>query len=96
VSAYVVDGLSDNRIKSIMDVAIARFREFHALKEELQRTKTDLADRKYIDKAKGIIMQQRKCTEAEAYAALRKMAMNTNKRLGEVARSVVDVLNMLG
>lgn len=95
VSAYIVDGLSDNRLKPIMDVAIARFREFHALKEELQRTKSDLADRKDIEKAKGIIMHQRKCDESEAYSALRKMAMNTNKKLGEVARSVIEVANLL-
>lgn len=95
VSAYIVDGLSNNRLKPIMDVAIARFREFHALKEELQRTKTDLADRKDIEKAKGIIMQQRKCDESEAYSALRKMAMDTNKKLGEIARSVIEVANLL-
>jgi response regulator NasT len=96
VSAYIVDGLSDTRLKPIMDVAIARFREFHALKEELQRTKTDLADRKDIEKAKGIIMRQRQCDESEAYTALRKMAMDTNKKLGDVARSVIEVASLLG
>jgi response regulator NasT len=96
VSAYIVDGLSENRLKPIMDVAIARFREFHALKEELQRTKTDLADRKDIDKAKGIIMRQRQCDEAMAYATLRKMAMDTNKKLGDVARNIIEVAELFG
>ena len=96
VSAYVVDGLSDTRLKPIMDVAIARFREFQALKEELHRTKIDLADRKDIDKAKGIIMKQLKCDEAEAFAALRKMAMDSNKKLGDVARNIIDVAKLLG
>lgn len=96
VSAYVVDGLSDKRLQPIMDVAIARFREFHALKEELQRTKNDLADRKEIEKAKGIIMRQRGCSEDDAYAVLRKMAMDTNKKIGEVAKNVIDVMSLLG
>lgn len=96
VSAYVVDGLSDKRMKPIMDVAIARFREFQALKDELHRTKMDLADRKDIEKAKGIIMKQRKCSEPEAYSALRKIAMDSNKKLGDVARSIIDVADLFG
>ncbi|MDH5178524.1 MAG: ANTAR domain-containing protein [Gammaproteobacteria bacterium] len=96
VSACIVDGLSESRIKPIMDVAIARFREFQALKEELSRTKTDLADRKVIDKAKGIIMQQRDCTEDEAYKALRKLAMDRNEKLVNVARNVIEVATLFG
>jgi len=94
VSAYVVDGLNEHRIQSIMEVAIARFREFQALRNELEKTKSDLADRKVIDKAKGIIMAQRKCSEDEAYKALRKLAMDRNEKLIEVAQSVIDVAKL--
>lgn len=95
VSAYVVDGLNESRIKPIMDVAIARFREFQALKEELTQTKSDLADRKVIDKAKGIIMKQRSCSEDDAYKALRKLAMDRNEKIVNVARSVIEVSELL-
>ncbi len=94
VSAYVVDGLNARRIQPIMEVAIARFQEFQALKGELARTKSDLADRKLIDKAKGIIMTQRKCTEDEAYKALRKLAMDRNEKLADVAKSVIEVAKL--
>lgn len=95
VSAYVVDGLNESRIKPIMDVAIARFREFQALKEELTQTKSDLADRKVIDKAKGIIMKQRNCSEDDAYKALRKLAMDRNEKIVNMARSVIEVSELL-
>ncbi len=95
VSAYVVDGLNESRIKPIMDVAIARFREFQALKEELTQTKLDLADRKIIDKAKGIIIKQRNCSEDDAYKALRKLAMDRNEKIVSVARSVIEVSELL-
>jgi len=95
VSACVVDGLNESRIKPIMDVAIARFREFQALKEELTQTKSDLADRKIIDKAKGIIMKQRNCSEDDAYKALRKLAMDRNEKIVNVARSVIEVSELL-
>ncbi|MFO7602997.1 MAG: ANTAR domain-containing protein [Gammaproteobacteria bacterium] len=94
VSAYVVDGLNAKRIQPIMEVAIARFREFQALRDELARTRTDLAERKIIDRAKGLIMTQRKCTEDEAYKALRKLAMDRNEKLAEVARSVIEVASL--
>lgn len=95
VSAYVVDGLNESRIKPIMDVAIARFREFQALKEELTQTKSDLADRKILDKAKGIIMKQRSCSEDDAYRALRKLAMDRNEKIASVAKSVIEVSELL-
>jgi len=96
VSAYVVDGLNTERVKPIMDVAIARFREFQALREELEQTKSTLADRKVIDKAKGIIMKQRGMDEAEAYKSLRKMAMDSNKRISEIAKDVIAIAELLG
>lgn len=95
VSAYVVDGLSKNRVKPVMDVAMARFREFQALQNELAEVKNKLADRKYIDKAKGMMIEKYKMTEEEAYVAMRKMAMNRNQRIAEVARNVIAMLNTL-
>lgn len=96
VSAYVVDGLQPHRVRPIVEVAIARFREYQALRRELEATRNQLAERKYIDKAKGLLMERRGHTEAEAYAALRKLAMDRNQRIGEVARNVIDVFELVG
>ena len=95
VSAYIVDGLSKGRVKPILDVAIARFREFQALRNELADVKNKLADRKVIDKAKGMLIDKYGMTEDEAYASLRKMAMNRNQRIAESARNVIAMLEML-
>lgn len=95
VSAYVVDGFNEKRIKPIMDVAIARFREMHALRTELEKTKNSLEERKIIDKAKGIIMQQRICSEDEAYKILRNLSMENNKRLVDVAEQLITITNAL-
>jgi two-component system, response regulator / RNA-binding antiterminator len=89
VSAYVVDGLSRERIMPIVEVAMARFREFEALRQELQDTKSQLADRKVIDKAKGVLMQRKGLSEEAAYQLLRKAAMDRNLRVAEVARTLL-------
>jgi response regulator NasT len=96
VSAYVVDGLQPQRVRPIIEVAIARFREFQALRRELEETRNKLAERKVIEKAKGLLMQQKNSSEEEAYQALRKLAMDRNQRLAEVARNVIAVLELLG
>lgn len=96
VSAYVVDGLHPSRVKPIVDVAIARFREFQALRQELQETRSQLADRKQIDRAKGLLMKHRGLDEQEAYAAMRKMAMDRSQKMGEVANNIIAVLELLG
>jgi response regulator NasT len=96
VSAYVVDGLQPQRVRPIIEVAIARFREFQALRRELEETRNKLADRKVIEKAKGLLMQQKGYGEEEAYRALRKLAMDRNQRLADVARNVIAVLELLG
>jgi response regulator NasT len=96
VSAYVVDGLNPDRLKPLVEVAIARFREFQALRQELAETRSKLAERKVIEKAKGLLMQKKQLNEQEAYRALRKMAMDRNQRLGEVAQNVIDVMELLG
>ena len=95
VSAYVVGGLSIERIKPIIDVAMARFDEHQALKRDLERTTETLAERKHIERAKGVVMKQRKCTEDEAFRLLRKMAMDRNMRLIEVANSINTAVDIL-
>ena len=96
VSAYIVDGLSGKRVKPIVEVAIARFKEFQALRRELEQAKTTLAERKTIERAKGILMKQRGWTEEQAYQALRKMAMDRNLRVAEVANQVIAMAELLG
>lgn len=95
VSAYVVDGLNPARVKTIVDVAVARFREFQALRRELEETRTQLADRKQIDRAKGLLMKQRGLDEKQAYNAMRKMAMDRGQRLAEVASNIIAVFDLL-
>lgn len=95
VSAYVVDGLNPARVKTIVDVAVARFREFQALRRELEETRTQLADRKQIDRAKGLLMKQRGLDEQQAYHAMRKMAMDRGQRLAEVAANIIAVFDLL-
>ncbi|WP_435188210.1 ANTAR domain-containing response regulator [Pseudothioglobus sp. nBUS_23] len=96
VNAYIVDGLEEKRVQPIIDVAIARFREFQALKDELDATRSQLAERKSIEKAKGLLMKHKKITEDEAYQSLRKMAMDKNKRISEVADGIISAFELLG
>lgn len=95
VSAYVVDGLDVNRLRSIIDVAIARFDEFHSLRRELDDTRARLADRQDVEKAKGLLMKRRGLGEDAAYALLRKVAMDRSLRLGEAARIVIAAAEIL-
>jgi response regulator NasT len=95
VGAYVVGGLSKNRVQVIVDMAISRFRAFDKLRVELDETRQQLADRKLIDRARGILMKQRKISEEQAYALMRKAAMDANLRIGEVAQSVITAAELL-
>jgi two-component system, response regulator / RNA-binding antiterminator len=95
VSAYIVDGLKKERIKNILDLCISRFNAFSRLQEELDRTRNALSERKTIDRAKGILMQVKDISEADAYALLRKTAMNENKKIADVAQSVVTAAELL-
>lgn len=95
VSAYVVDGLEAHRVKDVLEVAVARFEQFRALREEIDRGKADLEARKRIERAKGLLMRQRGWSEDEAYKALRRMAMDQNKRLVDAADSVIAVTKLL-
>ena len=95
VSAYIVGGLHKERIKNILDLCISRFNAFARLQDELDRTRTALEERKVIDRAKGILMKARKLNEEEAYALLRRTAMNEKKKIAEVAQSVVTAAELL-
>lgn len=95
VSAYVADGFSQRRLRPILEVAIARFREFQALRSELEETRSKLADRKDVEKAKGELMRRKGLTEEQAYKALRKMAMDRNQRIGDVARNLLAVMELI-
>ena len=95
VSAYIVDGLKKERLKPILDLCISRFNAFTRLKDELERAQTALSERKVIDRAKGILMKLKNIGEADAYAMLRKTAMNENKKIAEVAQSVVTAADLL-
>jgi len=95
VSAYIVNGLKKERIKSILDLCISRFHAFARLQDELERAQTALSERKVIDRAKGVLMNARKISEADAYTLLRKTAMNENKKIADVAQSVVTAAELL-
>ena len=94
VSAYIVDGLKKERIKSILDLCISRFNAFSRLQTELEQTKNALEDRKVIDRAKGILMKRKNMSEADAYDLLRRTAMNENKKIAEIAQSVITASEM--
>lgn len=95
VSAYVVGSLESARLRPILDAALVRFEEYQALRNELEETATKLADRKTIDRAKGILMKQRGLDEEAAYQSLRKLAMQRGMRMGEIARQVIQAAELL-
>ena len=95
VSAYIVDGLKKERIKPILDLCVSRFNAFAKLQEELERTKSQLEDRKIIEKAKGILMKVKGLNEDEAYVLLRSTAMREKKKIGEIAQSIITASEML-
>ncbi len=96
VSAYIVDGLRKERVKSIIDMTVSRFNAFDRLTRELQQARDELADRKLVERAKGILMKSRGISEEEAYGLLRRTAMNEKVKLADIARSVVTAAQLLG
>ena len=96
VSAYVVDGLKQERVKPILDMAISRFNAFSRLTRELEEARSELENRKLIERAKGILMTSRGLSEEAAYALLRKTAMNQNRKIAEIAQSLVTAACLLG
>ncbi|SLN52808.1 putative transcriptional regulatory protein pdtaR [Ruegeria meonggei] len=95
VSAYVVDGLQAERIKPVIDTAIARFHVLRQMRTELAETRRALEERKVIDRAKGLLMKAKGVSEDEAYALLRKTAMNQNRRVADVAEALVTASGLL-
>ena len=95
VSAYVVKGLAQDRVRSVVDVAVGHFNRYHAMREELERARLTLLERKAVDRAKGLLMEQRGLGEEAAYKLLRKLAMDQNKRIGEVAQEIVTYAKVL-
>jgi response regulator NasT len=96
VSAYVVAGLSPERVKPVLNVALARFRQDQKLLAELNDTRLKLAERKVVDRAKGLLMRKQSLTEEQAYQKLRGMAMNKNMKLADIAQRIIDVEDLLG
>jgi response regulator NasT len=94
VSAYIVGGLRKERVQNILDLCISRFNAFSRLQNELDKTRSALEERKVIDRAKGILMKAKNLTEETAYALLRKTAMNENKKIAEVAQSVITAAEL--
>jgi response regulator NasT len=96
VSAYIVDGLKKERVKAILDVTIGRFNAFAKLKEDLKFAQSQLNDRKVIDKAKAYVMKAKSISEDQAYAMMRKAAMSENKKIVDIARSIITAADLLG
>jgi response regulator NasT len=95
VSAYVVDNLRAQRVVPILEVAVARFAEFQALRNQRDEAVTRLAERRDVERAKGILMRRRHLSEQSAYDALRKIAMDRGERMIDAARSIIDAEELL-
>ena len=95
VSAYIVDGLKQERVRPILKMAISRFNAFSRLNRELEETRGELENRKVIDRAKGLLLRSRGLSEDEAYALLRRTAMNQNRKIAEIAQSLVTAAGLL-
>jgi response regulator NasT len=94
VSAYIVGGLRKERVQNILDLCISRFNAFSRLEGELERTRSALEERKIIDRAKGVLMKAKNLSEEAAYGLMRKTAMNENKKIVEIAQSVVTAAEL--
>lgn len=94
-TAYVIDCNDPERLGSLLGVAKARFEQQQRLKAELLQTKNALSERKSVEKAKGIIMKSKRLSEDQAYGAMRKLAMNHNKRIGEIAEQIISAAEVL-
>lgn len=96
ISAYIVDGMRKERIKPILELAVRRFQAFSRLQGELAEARSALADRKAVDRAKTLLMQRRGIDEPAAYALLRKQAMDSGRRIAEIAEALVTASALLG
>lgn len=95
VSAYVVDGLRRERVKPVLDITISRFHAFHRLQSELNEARSELEERKLIERAKHILMEQNGIGEAAAYTRLRRTAMDRSCKIADIARAVVTAAELL-
>jgi len=95
VSAYIVDGLKQERVRPILKMTISRFNAFSRLNRELEETRGELENRKLIDRAKGLLMRSRGLSEDEAYALMRRTAMNQNRKIVEIAQSLITAASLL-
>ena len=95
VSSYVVDDAQAHRLSVIIDLAIARFEQMNSLSSELEQTKEKLNDRKLIERAKGILMQQKNLSEEDAYSQMRKSAMNQGQSIADLSRKIISVFDIL-
>ena len=95
VTAYVVAGLAPERVKPVLEVALARFEHEEAMRRELAEARTQLADRKLLDRAKGLLMQRHQIDEPTAYARLRKAAMDKGLKMADIAQRIVDAADLL-
>ncbi|MES2484163.1 MAG: ANTAR domain-containing protein [Pseudomonadota bacterium] len=96
VTAYIVAGLESERIRPILDIAMARFEHEQALRRELANARSELAERKTIDRAKGLLMQRQGLSEQQAYDKLRRTAMDKGLKVADVAQRILDVADLLG
>lgn len=95
VTAYVVDGLQAGRVRSILQVALARFEREQALRAELQEARSALADRKLVERAKGLLMRRQGLDEAQAWQRMRKLAMDRGVKVSEIARRLIEAADLL-
>jgi two-component system, response regulator / RNA-binding antiterminator len=95
VCAYVVGSIPNERLRPVIDAAIARFEEFKNLRVALTEANTKLSERKLVERAKGLIMKQRKIDEDEAYNLLRSMAMQKHMRIGALSKQIIDAAELL-
>jgi two-component system, response regulator / RNA-binding antiterminator len=95
VAAYVVDGLSAGRVRPVLEVAMSRFQLMQRLRTDLEKAQADLAARKTIERAKGLLMKERSLDEEQAFRVLRKLAMDTGRPLGAVAADLVAFAGVL-
>lgn len=95
VTAYVVAGLAPERVKPVLEVALARFEHEESLRQELAEVRTQLSDRKVVDRAKGLLMQRHQIAEAEAYTRIRKAAMDKGLKMADIAQRIVDAADLL-
>jgi response regulator NasT len=96
VSAYVVDGLSQERLQPILEVAVERFAAEQSLKQELADAKSQLSERKKVERAKGILMKQKSIAEDEAFQQLRRFAMDRGIKMADAAAQVIDMAKLMG